>query len=261
MSMVKISDKRGGVFQVMMTFTYGECARLPFNSLRKVRARIDQVPNGGISATADFNLRNPTEAQNFVEVLDLFGEDGSYVHGSPADPDELGKSEPDEDGPQSAAAGSARGVSTSLAVPSPETEASETAESGSPEAAPVEEEVEMELEEEELVMEDGEEPEDLKMESFGEDDLPPSTAIRDWERAGDEAVAAAILRKETKEQMLARVREAAGRKYNSQMVRQRLIELLLHKFKDDAAYVAAFLQRRGWDDIAEQDVLQVMRSE
>lgn len=97
MSTVAVTDKRGGVFEVVVTFTYGECARLPFNSLRKVNARLDQVPHGGIKATSQFNLRNSSEAANFVEVLDLFGEDGSYVHGSPADPDELKKDEPVDD--------------------------------------------------------------------------------------------------------------------------------------------------------------------
>lgn len=126
MSTVAVTDKRGGVFEVVITFTYGECARLPFNSLRKVNARLDQVPHGGIKATSQFNLRNSSEAANFVEVLDLFGEDGSYVHGSPADPDELKKDEladDEEPGLWAATTESARmesaGSSPEMSAPAP----------------------------------------------------------------------------------------------------------------------------------------------
>lgn len=86
MSNIKVTDRRGGVFQVVIEFTYGECERLPFNILRRVNARIDPVPNGGITATADFNIRNPRESAAFLEMLDLFGEGGTFVHGGPADP-------------------------------------------------------------------------------------------------------------------------------------------------------------------------------
>ncbi len=125
MSKVSVTDKRGGVFEVVMTFTYGECDRLPYNAMRKVNARIEQVKNGGIKATADFNLRNEKEAANFVEVLDLFGEDGSFVHGSPASsevlPLEAPPEEEDESGMPTAAAGEERGAKpmSRAAVPSP----------------------------------------------------------------------------------------------------------------------------------------------
>lgn len=97
MSKVHVTDQRGGVFRMVIEFTYGECERLPYNAMRKIKARIDQVPNGGISATAEFSLRNPRDAANFVEALDLFGVDGSYVHGSPADATLLKQEEPPAD--------------------------------------------------------------------------------------------------------------------------------------------------------------------
>lgn len=146
MSTVAVTDKRGGVFEVVITFTYGECARLPFNSLRKVNARLDQVPHGGIKATSQFNLRNSSEAANFVEVLDLFGEDGSYVHGSPADPDELKKDEAvddEEPGLWAAATGNARmesaGSSPEMnrSAPVVETPAAEASDASEGSGAPV----------------------------------------------------------------------------------------------------------------------------
>ncbi len=97
MSIVKITDKRGGMFNVVVTFVYGECDRLPFNSLRKVKARIEQIANGGIQAVADFNVRNTRDAANFVEILDLFGEEGSFVHGSSATAEDLQRHTPPED--------------------------------------------------------------------------------------------------------------------------------------------------------------------
>ena len=85
MSNIKVTDQRGGKYQAVMEFTYGECERLPFNILRRVSAKIRTVPNGGITATANFNIRNPRESAAFLEMLDLFGDGGSYVHGAPAD--------------------------------------------------------------------------------------------------------------------------------------------------------------------------------
>ena len=97
MSKVIVHDKRGGQFHVEVHFTYGECDRLPFNALRKVKATLDQVPRGGIVAQAKFNLRNPNDSANFVEILDLFGESGTFVHGSASDPKDLARAEsPDE---------------------------------------------------------------------------------------------------------------------------------------------------------------------
>lgn len=109
MSSVAVTDKRGGVFQVVMNFTYGECDRLPYNQLRKVKARIEQVPHGGIKGTAEFNIRNPEDAAHFVEVLDLFGTDGSFVHGSSADPEILTQETPPEDDDLSGIRGAATG--------------------------------------------------------------------------------------------------------------------------------------------------------
>lgn len=89
MSNIRISDKKGGVYEAVIDFTYGECERLPFNILRRMRARLRAVPNGGLVATAVFNIRNPDESNTFLEMLDLFGEDGSFKHGSAAEPSVL----------------------------------------------------------------------------------------------------------------------------------------------------------------------------
>jgi hypothetical protein len=85
MSNIRVSDKKGGVYEAAIDFSYGECERLPFNILRRIRARLRAVPSGGLVATATFNIRNPDESNAFLEMLDLFGEDGSYKHGSSAD--------------------------------------------------------------------------------------------------------------------------------------------------------------------------------
>lgn len=85
MSNIRITDKRGGRYQAIIEFTYGECERLPFNILRRIRAKLKTVPNAGLVATADFNIRVPAESNLFLEILDMFGEDGSYQHGSAAD--------------------------------------------------------------------------------------------------------------------------------------------------------------------------------
>ena len=86
MSNIRINDKKGGVYEAAIDFTYGECERLPFNILRRIRARLRVVPGGGLIATAAFNIRKPEESNAFLEMLDMFGEDGSFVHGSAADP-------------------------------------------------------------------------------------------------------------------------------------------------------------------------------
>ena len=85
MSSVKISDLGGGKYQLAIEFTYGECERLPFNILRRIHARMKTLPGAGLLATADFNIRAPNESTAFLEMLDLFGEAGSFPHGSPAD--------------------------------------------------------------------------------------------------------------------------------------------------------------------------------
>ena len=94
MSNITVSDRRGGLYRTIIEFTYGECDRLPFNILRRINAKIDIVPDAGIKATAEFNIRNPRESALFLETLDLFGENGSYVHGSPSDPGALAQTSP-----------------------------------------------------------------------------------------------------------------------------------------------------------------------
>lgn len=94
MSNIRINDKKGGVYEAAIDFTYGECERLPFNILRRVGAKLRLVPNGGLTATTVFNIRNPAESNAFLEMLDLFGEDGAYRHGSPADAKALSQTVP-----------------------------------------------------------------------------------------------------------------------------------------------------------------------
>ena len=94
MSSVIVSDRRGGVFRIQIRFTYGECDRLPYNHLRKINARVEALPQSGVEATAEFNLRHPIEAAHFLEALDLFGEDGAFVHGSAAKPGDLARTAP-----------------------------------------------------------------------------------------------------------------------------------------------------------------------
>lgn len=86
MSSIKISDKSGGKYEAVITFTYGECERLPFNILRRLHARLKNISGGGLQAVASFNIRVPDESNAFLEMLDMFGEDGSFPHGSAADP-------------------------------------------------------------------------------------------------------------------------------------------------------------------------------
>ncbi|MCD7897889.1 MAG: hypothetical protein LUG50_14635 [Planctomycetaceae bacterium] len=88
-SSIKVTDKGGGKYEAVIEFSYGECERLPFNILRRIRARIRTVPGAGITATAAFNIRIPAESNAFLEMLDLFGEDGSFPHGSAADAEAL----------------------------------------------------------------------------------------------------------------------------------------------------------------------------
>lgn len=89
MSNIIVTDRRGGLYRTVIEFTYGECDRLPFNILRRINAKIDIMPEGGVKATSDFNIRNPKESALFLETLDLFGENGSYVHGSASDSEML----------------------------------------------------------------------------------------------------------------------------------------------------------------------------
>lgn len=96
MSNIKVTDRRGGLYQATIEFTYGECERLPFNLLRRVGAKIRTIPNGGVTAMAEFNIREPRESAAFLEMLDMFGEDGSFIHGSAADPALLARTAPPE---------------------------------------------------------------------------------------------------------------------------------------------------------------------
>lgn len=96
MSNVKVTDQRGGVYQAIIEFTYGECERLPFNLLRRIDASVEIVPDGGVRAAANFNIRSSQDSAAFLEILDMFGEDGSYIHGSPADPAALAETVPPE---------------------------------------------------------------------------------------------------------------------------------------------------------------------
>lgn len=96
MSNVKVNDKSGGVYEAMIEFTYGECERLPFNLLRRIGARLETVPDGGLVATADFNIRQPEDSAAFLEILGMFGEGGTYLHGSAADPEALALLAPPE---------------------------------------------------------------------------------------------------------------------------------------------------------------------
>lgn len=86
MSNIKITDKGGGKYEAAIEFSYGECERLPFNILRRIHARLRTISGAGLIATADFNIRIPGESGAFLEMLDLFGDAGSFPHGSAADP-------------------------------------------------------------------------------------------------------------------------------------------------------------------------------
>ncbi|MDR3078122.1 MAG: hypothetical protein LBV15_05110 [Planctomycetota bacterium] len=98
MSSIRIIDRHGGKYQAVVEFTYGECERLPFNALRRINARLEIIPGGGLRAAAEFNIRSPKDSTSFLEILDLFGEAGSYVHGSAADTAALAKTSPGDQG-------------------------------------------------------------------------------------------------------------------------------------------------------------------
>ena len=68
MSNVKVIDKRGGKYQAVIEFTYGECERLPFNILRRINAKIEAIPDGGIKGVADFDIRIPRDSSAFIEM-------------------------------------------------------------------------------------------------------------------------------------------------------------------------------------------------
>ncbi len=257
MSNVAVTDKRGGVFEVVVTFVYGECDRLPYNALRKVNARIEQVQSGGIKATAEFNVRSEKEAANFVEVLDLFGEDGSFVHGSPAEPDVLTmETPPDEDedssGLPSATAGEMRGAASedATAAPSPEgrKKASEPAPSSEARAEETGEEGEaddLEVEsEEDVVLEEGA-------------DAEPELEVEDSTAAGDMAVLDSLAAGEDRTQMLARVAEVAGDAYTVDQVQSRLAHLLYARHKDEKS-VASLMREQGWKKVTPKDVAKVV---
>lgn len=94
MSSIKITDNGGGRYEALIEFTYGECERLPFNILRRIHARLKTIPGGGLQAFSEFNIRVPNESSAFLEMLDMFGDDGSFPHGSAADPSALALTAP-----------------------------------------------------------------------------------------------------------------------------------------------------------------------
>ncbi|MBP5232579.1 MAG: hypothetical protein J6333_04170 [Planctomycetes bacterium] len=233
MSSIQVTDRRGGVYECIITFSYGECARLPFNALRKVNARLDQIRSGGLKATAQFNLRNTKEAANFVEILDLFGEDGSFVHGSPADPEDLKKEVPedeDEDGLGAATVVSARAEAPAvLSLPkNARGEQGGRAAEKKADARPDDEADDLEIEE-------------------------GVVANEGWKERAEEAVAQSLADHENREETLARVAKVAGDRYPEQQAREYIIKLLWEKFQDEA-YVAAFLKRRDWKNVSEDEV-------
>lgn len=97
MSTIKISDKGGGRYEAIIEFTYGECERLPFNILRRIHAHLRTIPGSGLIATAEFNIRIPVESNAFLEMLEMFGEDGSFPHGSAADAGALALTAPPQE--------------------------------------------------------------------------------------------------------------------------------------------------------------------
>lgn len=239
MSTVQVSDRRGGVYEVVITFSYGECARLPFNSLRKVNARIDQIRNGGLKATAQFNLRNSKESTNFIETLDLFGEDGSFVHGSPADPEDLKQdhNEEEEEGELTRTTVVNAQINTPAA---PSSTATSTAHSSMTQNSTTGE-----------TTVEQEEADDLEIdEGFG------LVAEEDWMEQAENEVIASLGEHENKEETLNRIQKVAGDRYTEQMAREKMIALLWEKFQDEA-YVAAFLKRRDWDDVTEEEVRNI----
>lgn len=246
MSIIQVTDRRGGVYECIVTFSYGECSRLPFNSLRKVNARIDQIRSGGLKATAQFNLRNTKEAANFVEVLDLFGEDGSFVHGSPADPDDLKKEVPEDDDESGISATTV--VSARAEVPAvPSSMKKARSGQGSlprpsePKKEPKEPSKHIE-EADDLEIEDG----------FG------IVANEDWRTRANEAVALSLTEHENRGETMLRVAKAAGDRYSENMTREYIIRLLWEKFQD-AAYISAFLKRRDWENVTEDEVRKAVK--
>jgi len=243
MSNVVVTDKRGGVFEVVVTFSYGECDRLPYNAMRKVNARLEQVSRGGIKATAEFNVRNEKEAANFVEVLDLFGEDGSFVHGSPAEPETLVLDTPpdDEDGSglRTATAGETRGTASGAVTTAPSPEISSAA-AGSPAGLAAD-------------------PDDLEVEKEEdvEVDDEPEMELEDWRDLGDMAVADCLAAGMDRTSMLAHVAQAAGRKYTAEMVQTRLMKLLYAKHKDPKR-AAALMQEQGWATVTAKEVARIV---
>jgi len=260
MSTVAITDKRGGVFRVEVDYTYGECDRLPYNALRKVNARIEQIPSGGIRATADFNIRNGKDAAHFVEVLDLFGADGSFVHGSPADPEALTYETPPEGEDDGSGIRVATAVSAhdekrhaSSAVPSPESKSSVSPVDLRPELP--EPEV-LDEEAEDLEIED-ETEEEAEIEEQDEEEVESEIFIDDepeeWERLGRKAIAESLAANENRTKTLLRVAKASGGKLPVKKTREVLLRLLMEKH-DDADYVVDFMQKHNWREIRKAHV-------
>ncbi len=222
MSTVQVSDRRGGVYQVSITFSYGECSRLPYNHLRRIGARIEQIPTGGIRALAEFRLSEPRESRLFLDTLEQFGEAGSFRHGSAAPAGELALSAPPEDNMASPSADTGPAAEPARA----EREPPRAATSHDPSM----------------------EPDDLEIDEGAETgDVP------DWQHQGDEAVAESLAAGEDRSRTLARVTLAAGEAYTPAMARSTLIRLLQKKY-DDADFVASIMNRHGWEGVTPREV-------
>lgn len=244
MSKVAITDKRGGTFEIVITFTYGECTRLPFNELRRISADLKQIPNGGVKAVTAFNLRNPEEARSFVRTLDLFGEDGSFVHGSPADPRELCKALP-EDGSaaaQAAPVSPAPAPHAPAAAPRPRPVAPAPAQPAPAPRPAVQEAEDLEME--------SDEADDLEMERSAAPAPAPATPGKEIAKTIAESLAANENRAET----LKRTANLPEADVRAEMIRQ-----LFGRYKDEA-FVAASLRRRDWSDITREEVTRVVGS-
>jgi hypothetical protein len=234
MSTVQVSDRRGGVYQVSITFTYGECSRLPYNHLRRIGARIEQIPAGGIRALAEFRLGEARESRLFLETLEQFGEAGAFRHGSAAPPEELALTAPPESDMTPYASDAAPDAAP-LQADRPDADAAPRppAQTHSPSSL---------------------EPDDLEIDEEADAGNAP-----DWQRAGDAAVAESLGASEDRSRTLARVTLAAGEAYTPAMARSRMIRLLQDKY-DDPDFVASIMNRQGWNGVTAREVRDSART-
>lgn len=239
MSTVQVSDRRGGVYQVIITFTYGECSRLPYNDLRRIGARLEQIPDGGIRALAEFRLGEERESRLFLETLEKFGEAGSFRHGSPAPAEELRRTRPPESDMASFTPDAQAGAGASEPADADRTASPPGTDAVSPAAG---------LEPDDLEIDEAEDANGLEIES-----------APDWQQAGDAAVAESVAANEDRTRTLARVTLAAGEAYTPAMARARMIRLLQDKY-DDAEFVASVMDRRGWSGVTIREVRDSARA-